>query len=67
MQLKDFFQKKREILKLNRKNLSYKTNRYKYAPRLPIALANLKAGDTSQSLLNEIKQIMFFVSSKRNY
>ena len=34
--------------------------------RLPIALAQVKAGNTSEHLLNEIKQIMY-VSSKRNY
>ena len=27
--------------------------------RLPIALANVKAGDTSKNLLNEIRQIMY--------
>ena len=31
--------------------------------RLPKALAQVKAGNTSESLLNDI----FFVSSKRNY
>ena len=37
--------------------------------RLPIALAQVKAGNNSESLLNEIKQILclFFVSVKRNY
>ena len=35
--------------------------------RLPIALAQVKAGNNSESLLNEIRQIVFFVSIKRNY
>ena len=34
---------------------------------LPIALAQVKAGNTSENLLNEIRPIIFFVSSKRNY
>ena len=34
--------------------------------RLPIALAQVKAGNTCENLLNEIRQIIF-VSSKRNY
>ena len=33
--------------------------------RLPIALAQIKAGNNSQILLNEIRQILF-VSIKRN-
>ena len=39
--------------------------------RLPIALAQVKAGNTSKSLLNEIHNKftihIFFVSSKKNY
>ena len=36
--------------------------------RLPIALGQVKAGNTSENVLNEIREIMyFFVSSKRNY
>ena len=36
--------------------------------RLPIALAEVKAGNTSENLLNEIrKNYIFFVSSKRNH
>ena len=36
--------------------------------RLPTALAQVKAGSTSENLLNEIrKNQIFFVSSKRNY
>ena len=35
--------------------------------RWPVALAQIKAGNTSENLLNEIRQIIFFVSSKRNY
>ena len=37
--------------------------------RLPIALAQIKAGNNSQNLLNEIRQIdcLLFVSIKRNY
>ena len=35
---------------------------------LPIAIAEVKAGNTSETLLNEVRQIyIFFVSSKRNY
>ena len=29
--------------------------------RLPIALAQVKAGNTSENLLNEIRQIMYFL------
>ena len=29
--------------------------------RLPIALAQLKAGNTSENLLNEIRQIIYFL------
>ena len=29
--------------------------------RLPIALAQVKAGNTSESLLNEIRQIIYFL------
>ena len=35
--------------------------------RLPIALAQVKAGNNSESLLNEIRHCLFFVSIKRNY
>ena len=35
--------------------------------RLPIVLAQVKAGNTSENLLNEISQIIFFLSIKRNY
>ena len=36
--------------------------------RLPIALAQVKVGNTSESLLNEIHQIIYsFVSSKKSY
>ena len=35
---------------------------------LPIVLKQVKAGNTSENLLNEIQQIIFFfVSRKRNY
>ena len=34
--------------------------------RLPIALAQVKTGSTSENLLNENRQIMF-LSRKRNY
>ena len=35
--------------------------------RLPIALAQVKVGNTSESLLNEIHQIIYsFVSSKKS-
>ena len=30
-------------------------------PRLPIALAQVKAGNTSENLLNEIRQILYFL------
>ena len=30
-------------------------------PRLPIALAQVKAGNTSENLLNEIRQIIHFL------
>ena len=30
-------------------------------PRLPIALAQVKAGNNSESLLNEIRQIVYFL------
>ena len=36
--------------------------------RLPIALAQIKAGNTSDNLLNETRQIIYsFVLRKRNY
>ena len=37
--------------------------------RLPVALEKVKAGNASENLLNEIREIiyMFLVSSKRNY
>ena len=36
--------------------------------RLPIALAQIKAGNNSESLLNEIRQIVYSLyRSKRNY
>ena len=36
--------------------------------RLSIALAQVKAGNTSENLLDEIRQIIyFFLSSKRNH
>ena len=36
--------------------------------RLPTALAQVKAGNNSESLLNEIRQIvLFFVSVKTNH
>ena len=36
--------------------------------RLPIALAQVKAGNNSESLLNEIKQIVYFLyQSKKNH
>ena len=34
--------------------------------KLPIALAQIKAGNTSENFLNEIRKIMFLVSRKRN-
>ena len=35
--------------------------------RLPITLAQVKAGNTSENLLNKIRKIMFFISRKRSY
>ena len=35
--------------------------------RLPIALAQVKAGNNSENLLNIIRNYLFFVSVKRNY
>ena len=36
--------------------------------RLPISLAQVKAGNTSENLLDEIKNnYIFFVSSKKKY
>ena len=37
--------------------------------KLPIALVEVKVGNKSENLLNEIRQITYliFVSSKRNY
>ena len=33
--------------------------------RLPIALAQVKAGNTSENLLNEIRQIMYFLCREK--
>ena len=35
--------------------------------RLPIALAQVKAGNNSESLLNKIRQIVYFVSIQTNH
>ena len=35
--------------------------------RLPTALAQVKARNTSEKLLNEIRQIIFFVQRKKSY
>ena len=35
--------------------------------RLPIALTQVKAGNNSENLLNEIRNYLFTVSIKRNY
>ena len=35
--------------------------------RLPIALAQIKAGNNSKTLFNEIRHCLFFVSMKRHY
>ena len=35
--------------------------------RLPISLAHLKAGNNSEKLKNEIRQIVFFVQIKKSY
>ena len=34
-------------------------------PRLPIALAQVKAGNTSENLLNEIRQIIYSLDRER--
>ena len=33
--------------------------------RLPIALAQVKAGNTSEKLLNEIRQVLYYFIEKR--
>ena len=35
--------------------------------RLPIALAQVKAGNNSESLLNEIMQIIYFLYQSKQY
>ena len=35
--------------------------------RLPIALAQLKAGNNSEKLKNEIRQLLYFVQIKKTY
>ena len=35
--------------------------------RLPTALAQVKVGNTSEKLLNEMRQIIFFVQRKKSY
>ena len=35
--------------------------------RLPISLAHLKAGNNSEKLKNEIRQIVFFVQIEKSY
>ena len=35
--------------------------------RLPISLAHLKAGNNSEKLKNEIRQIVFFAQIKKSY
>ena len=35
--------------------------------RLPIALAQVKAGNNSERLLNEVKSCLFFLSIERNH
>ena len=35
--------------------------------RLPIALSQVKAGNTSENLLNESEKHIFYVANKRNY
>ena len=34
--------------------------------RLPIALAQIKAGNNSESLLNEIRQIVYYLHRSKN-
>ena len=33
--------------------------------RLPVALAHIKAGDNSETLLNEIRQIVYFCINQK--
>ena len=35
--------------------------------RLPIVLAEVKVANTSENMLNEIRQIIFFALTRRNY
>ena len=35
--------------------------------RLSVALAQVQTGNSSEKILNEIKQIVYFASRKRNY
>ena len=35
--------------------------------RLPITLALVKTGNTSENLLNEIRQIIYFFHQKKSY
>ena len=35
--------------------------------RLPIALAQLKGGNTSENLLNEIQKIILYIEQKKVY
>ena len=54
---------------LDYKNFNLKTLTPKQMlQRLPIALAQIKAGNNSESLLNEIRQIVYSLyQSKKNY
>ena len=56
--------KQNETRRKGRKTLTPK----QMLQRLPIPLAHVKAGNKSENLLNEIRQIVYsFVSIKRNY
>ena len=35
--------------------------------RLPIALTQIKAGNNSESLLNEVRQIAYYLYQSKNY
>ena len=54
------------ILNLNHSKLKILTAKQMFQ-RLPIALAQVKAGNNSESLLNKIRQIVYFVSIQTNH
>ena len=55
-------------LMLNKMKLRENKSPKQMLQRLPIALAQVKAGNNSESLLNEIRQIVYSLyQSKKNY